>query len=122
MADGLRAVAALTDPVGEVTDGWVRPNGLRVQRVRVPLGVVAIISENRPTVTSDAFSLCLKSGNAAFLRGSAGAIHSNVAIAAALLAALGKTGLPEDSPVLVEDTSHDTHGSASCRERVCQYV
>ncbi|HEY9557849.1 MAG TPA: glutamate-5-semialdehyde dehydrogenase [Acidimicrobiales bacterium] len=108
MADGLRAVAALTDPVGEVTDGWVRPNGLRVQRVRVPLGVVAIIYENRPNVTSDAFSLCLKSGNAAFLRGSAGAIHSNVAIAAALRDALGKTGLPEDSLVLVEDTSHDT--------------
>src|SRR3546814_9875368 len=82
MADGLRAVAALTDPVGEVTDGWVRPNGLRVQRVRVPLGVVAIIYENRPNVTSDAFSLCLQSGNAALLRGSAGAIHSNVAIAA----------------------------------------
>ena len=81
MAAGLRNVAALPDPVGEVTDGWVRPNGLRVQRVRVPLGVVAIIYENRPNVTSDAFGLCLKSGNAAFLRGSSGAIRSNIAIA-----------------------------------------
>ena len=81
MAAGLRKVAALPDPVGEVVDGWVRPNGLRIQRVRVPLGVVAIIYENRPNVTSDAFGLCLKSGNAAFLRGSSGAIQSNVAIA-----------------------------------------
>ena len=72
MAAGLRQVAGLADPVGEVTDGWVRPNGLQVQRVRVPLGVVAIIYENRPNVTSDAFGLCLKSGNAAFLRGLVG--------------------------------------------------
>ena len=84
--DGRRPapVAGLPDPVGEVTDGWTRPNGLRVQRVRVPLGVVAIIYENRPNVTSDAFGLCLKSGNAAFLRGSSGAIRSNIAIASAL--------------------------------------
>jgi glutamate-5-semialdehyde dehydrogenase len=107
MANGLRAVAALPDPVGEVPDGWVRPNGLRVQRVRVPLGVVAIIYENRPNVTSDAFGLCLKSGNAAFLRGSSGAIRSNVAIAAALTEGLAKEGLPEDSLVLVEDTRHE---------------
>ena len=79
MAAGLRQVAGLADPVGEVTDGWVRPNGLQVQRVRVPLGVVAIIYENRPNVTSDAFGLCLKAGNAAFLRGSSGAIRSNIA-------------------------------------------
>src|SRR3546814_17613328 len=78
MADGLRAVAALTDPVGEVADGWVRPNGLRVQRVRVPLGIAAIIYEKRPNVTRDAFSLCLYSGNTAYLRGSAGAIHSTI--------------------------------------------
>ena len=94
MANGLRAVAALPDPVGEVADGWMRPNGLRVQRVRVPLGVVAIIYENRPNVTSDAFGLCLKSGNAAFLRGSSGAIRSNIAIAAALREGLAKAGLP----------------------------
>jgi len=107
MAAGLRKVAALPDPVGEVADGWTRPNGLRVQRVRVPLGVVAIIYENRPNVTSDAFGLCLKSGNAAFLRGSSGAIQSNIAIAAALREGLAKAGLPQDSLVLVEDTSYE---------------
>ena len=80
MAGGLRQVAGLPDPVGEVLDGWRRPNGLRIHRVRVPLGVVAIIYENRPNVTSDAAGLCLKSGNAAFLRGSSGAITSNIAI------------------------------------------
>src|SRR5690606_37942402 len=84
MAGGLRQVASLPDPVGEVIGGWVRPNGLRISQVRVPLGVVAIIYENRPNVTSDAFGLCLKSGNAAFLRGSSGALSSNLAIAAVL--------------------------------------
>jgi glutamate-5-semialdehyde dehydrogenase len=107
MAAGLRKVADLPDPIGEVTDGWTRPNGLRVHRVRVPLGVVAIIYENRPNVTSDAFGLCLKAGNAAFLRGSSGAIRSNIAIAAALREGLSKAGLPEDSLVLVEDTSYE---------------
>ena len=107
MANGLRAVAGLPDPVGEIADGWMRPNGLRVQRVRVPLGVVAIIYENRPNVTSDAFGLCLKAGNAAFLRGSSGAIRSNIAIAAALREGLAKAGLPHDSLVLVEDTRHE---------------
>jgi glutamate-5-semialdehyde dehydrogenase len=80
---------------------------LRIHKVRVPLGVVAIIYENRPNVTSDAFGLCLKSGNAAFLRGSSGAIRSNVAIAGVLREALGKAGLPEDALVLVEDTSRE---------------
>ena len=107
MAGGLRKVAALPDPVGEVVDGWVRPNGLRIERVRVPLGVVAIIYENRPNVTSDAFGLCLKSGNAAFLRGSSGAINSNLAIAAVLRDALTKADLPADAVVLVDDTSHE---------------
>jgi len=107
MAAGLRNVAALADPVGEVTDGWVRPNGLRVERVRVPLGVVAIIYENRPNVTSDAFGLCLKAGNAAFLRGSSGAISSNTAIAAVLREGVAKAGLPDDSLVLVDDTSYE---------------
>ncbi|MEO9223881.1 MAG: glutamate-5-semialdehyde dehydrogenase [Acidimicrobiales bacterium] len=107
MAAGLRQVAGLPDPVGEVLDGWVRPNGLRISRVRVPLGVVAIIYENRPNVTSDAAGLCLKSGNAAFLRGSSGAISSNIAIAAALREAVVGVGLPEDSIVLVEDTRRE---------------
>jgi glutamate-5-semialdehyde dehydrogenase len=107
MAGGLAQVASLSDPVGEVTAGWVRPNGLRIRSVRVPLGVVAIIYENRPNVTSDAFGLCLKSGNAAFLRGSSGAIRSNTAIAAVLRQGLAKAGLPEDALVLVEDTSRE---------------
>ncbi|MBW3548421.1 MAG: glutamate-5-semialdehyde dehydrogenase [Actinobacteria bacterium] len=108
MADGLRQVAALADPVGEVVAGWVRPNGLRIQQVRVPLGVVAIIYENRPNVTSDAFGLCLKSGNAAFLRGSSAAISSNQAVAEVIREALAKTGLPEDALVLVDDTSRES--------------
>ena len=108
MAGGLRQVAGLPDPVGEVLDGWVRPNGLRISRVRVPLGVVAIIYENRPNVTSDAAGLCLKSGNAAFLRGSSGAISSNVAIAAVLREAVAKAGLPADAVTLVADTSRET--------------
>jgi glutamate-5-semialdehyde dehydrogenase len=107
MAAGLRQVAALPDPVGQVLDGWVRPNGLRISRVRVPLGVVAIIYESRPNVTSDAAGLCLKSGNVAFLRGSSTAIHSNRAIAAVLREALAKAGLPADAVVLVEDTSRE---------------
>jgi glutamate-5-semialdehyde dehydrogenase len=107
MAGGLRQVAALADPVGEVLDGWTRPNGLRITRVRVPLGVVAIIYENRPNVTSDAAGLCLKSGNAAFLRGSSGAITSNTAIAGVLREAYAKVDLPADALVLVEDTSRE---------------
>ena len=107
MASGLRQVAALADPVGEVLDGWVRPNGLRISRVRVPLGVVGIIYESRPNVTSDAAGLCLKSGNAAFLRGSSTAVNSNLAIAAVLREAVAKAGLPEDSVIVVEDTSRD---------------
>jgi glutamate-5-semialdehyde dehydrogenase len=93
--------------VGEVLDGWVRPNGLRIERVRVPLGVVAIIYENRPNVTSDAAALCLKSGNAAFLRGSSGAVQSNRAIAAALRDGVTKAGLPADAVTLVDDTSRE---------------
>jgi glutamate-5-semialdehyde dehydrogenase len=108
MAAGLRGVARLADPVGEVLDGWVRPNGLRVSRVRVPLGVVGVIYENRPNVTSDAAGLCLKAGNAAFLRGSASALDSNRAIVALLRRAASKAGLPEDAVALVEDTSHET--------------
>ncbi len=108
MAGGLRQVAALPDPVGEVVDGWVRPNGLRVQRVRVPLGVVGIIYENRPNVTSDAAGLCLKSGNAVLLRGSSSSIASNQAIATTLREGWGKAGLPVDGVGLVEDTSRES--------------
>jgi len=108
MADGLRNVAGLPDPVGEVLDGWVTTAGLEIHRVRVPLGVVAIIYENRPNVTSDAAGLCLKSGNAALLRGSGAALHSNMAIADVLREALGKVGLPADGVILVEDVAHET--------------
>ena len=108
MADGLRKLIQLPDPVGTITESWTRPNGLEIQKAQVPLGVVAIIYENRPNVTSDAFGLCLKSGNAAFLRGSSAAIDSNIAIASALREGIAKAGLPEDVLVLVTDTSHDT--------------
>src|SRR5438270_8977491 len=107
VAAGLRQVAALPDPVGEVVEGWTRPNGLVIEKVRVPLGVVAIVYENRPNVTSDAFGLCLKAGNAAFLRGSSAALASNKAIAAALREGLAKAGLPEDALTLVADTGHE---------------
>jgi len=107
MANGLRTVAGLPDPVGEVLDGWKRPNGLVIERVRVPLGVVAIIYENRPNVTSDAAGLCIKSGNAALLRGSGSALRSNLAVVAVLRDALAKHGLPEDAVVLVDDVKHE---------------
>jgi glutamate-5-semialdehyde dehydrogenase len=107
MATGLRQVAALPDPVGDIVEGWTRPNGLVIEKVRVPLGVVAIIYESRPNVTSDAFGLCLKSGNAALLRGSSAAIRSNIAVAGVLREGLVKAGLPEDALVLVDDTSHE---------------
>ena len=108
MAEGLRKLIQLPDPVGKISESWTRPNGLEIQKVQVPLGVVAIIYENRPNVTSDAFGLCLKSGNVAFLRGSSAAIDSNVAIASALREGIAKAGLPEDCLVLVDDTSHQT--------------
>jgi glutamate-5-semialdehyde dehydrogenase len=107
MTNGLRKVIDLPDPVGKVVEKWTRPNGLEIKKVQVPLGVVAIIYENRPNVTSDAFGLCLKSGNAAFLRGSSGAIDSNIAITRALREGIGKAGLAEDALVLVTDTSHE---------------
>jgi len=119
MAAGLRTVAALPDPVGEVLDGWRRPNGLLIERVRVPLGVVAIIYENRPNVTSDAAGLCLKSGNAALLRGSSTALHSNRAIAALLREALVKADLPDDGVILVDDPSHE---AAIAVMRLTEYV
>ena len=108
MANGLRTVAALPDPIGEVLDGWKRPNGLEISRVRVPLGVIAIIYENRPNVTSDAAGLCIKSGNAVLLRGSSTALRSNVAIVHVLRDALAKHALPEDAVLLVEDTAYET--------------
>ena len=94
MATGLREVAALPDPVGDMPKMWTRPNGMQVGRVRVPIGVIGIIYESRPNVTSDSAALCLKSGNACVLRGGSEAIHSNTAIAAVLSEAAEKAGVP----------------------------
>ncbi len=94
MADGLREVALLPDPVGEVTGMWRRPNGIQVGRMRIPLGVIGIIFESRPNVTADAAGLCLKSGNAVVLRGGSEALHSNTAIGAVLKGELARLGLP----------------------------
>ncbi len=105
MADGLRVVAALTDPVGSTTAGWTLPNGVKVARVRVPLGVVAVIYEARPNVTADAGGLCLKAGNAAILRGSSFTLASNMAIADVMRSAVAAAGLPADAIQIVEDTS-----------------
>ncbi|MCW5951329.1 MAG: glutamate-5-semialdehyde dehydrogenase [Propionibacteriaceae bacterium] len=102
MADGLRALAALADPVGDVVRGWTNPNGVRVRQLRVPLGVVGIIYEARPNVTADAAGICLKSGNAALLRGSSSTLNSNRAVTTALHAGLEAAGLPADAVQLVE--------------------
>ncbi len=104
MADGLREVAALPDPVGEITGMWTRPNGLQVGRMRIPLGVIGIIYESRPNVTADAAGLCLKSGNAVILRGGSEAIHSNTAIGAILRRQLREKGLPEAAVQVVPTT------------------
>ena len=107
MADGIREVAALPDPVGETIRDWTRPNGLRITKVRVPIGVVGIIYESRPNVTSDAAVLCTKTGNATILRGGSESIHSNVAIAAALSRGGAKAGLPADAIVLIPVTDRE---------------
>jgi glutamate-5-semialdehyde dehydrogenase len=101
MAAGLEEVAALADPVGQVAAEWTRPNRLRIQRVRVPLGVIAIVYEARPNVTADAGGLCLKSGNAAILRGGSESFHSSTAIVACLRRGLARGRLPEDAVQLV---------------------
>jgi glutamate-5-semialdehyde dehydrogenase len=108
MAEGLRAVAAQPDPVGEVVEGWRRPNGLLIERVRVPLGVVAVIYEARPNVTADVAGLCLKSGNACVLRGSSTAMSSNAAIVSVLRDAVRAAGVPGDAVQLVQDAGRDS--------------
>ena len=107
MAEGLRQIASLEDPIGEVLYMKTRPNGLRIGQKRVPLGVVGIIYESRPNVTADAFGLCFKTGNAVILRGGSDAIHSNQAIVRAIKAGLRKERLSQDMVVLVEDTSRE---------------
>lgn len=108
MANALRDTAALPDPIGEVIRGWTRPNGLTIEQVRVPLGVVAMIYEARPNVTVDAAGLCLKSGNAALLRGSSSAYQTNVALAEVLRGAIAASNLPADCVQLVPGSSRDT--------------
>jgi glutamate-5-semialdehyde dehydrogenase len=108
MAEGIRHVATLPDPVGEVLRDWARPNGLRIRKRRTPIGVIGIIYESRPNVTADAAVLCLKTGNATILRGGKEAIHSNLAIAAALAAGGASAGLPEHSIQLIPFTDRES--------------
>lgn len=108
MAEGLRQVVGLEDPVGEVISMKTLPNGLQVGQRRVPMGVIGIIYESRPNVTADAFALCFKTGNAVILRGGSDAIHSNTAIVKVIRQALAQNGLPEDAILLLTDTSRET--------------
>lgn len=108
MAAGLKEIAKENDPVGEIVEGITRPNGMRISKIRVPLGVVGIIYEARPNVTADAFGICLKAGNAVILRGGKEAICSNLAIMKVLKEAVKKSGLPEGTVDLVEDTSRNS--------------
>ena len=117
MAEGLRDVVQLPDPVGEVTDLRFRPSGIQVGRMRVPLGVIAIIYESRPNVTADAGALCIKSGNASILRGGSEALHSNHAIAACLAHGLKGAGLPEDSIQLVATADRAAVGELVALEK-----
>lgn len=104
MAEGVRQVAALSDPVGEVLECFERPNGLQIEKRRVPIGVIGIIYESRPNVTADAFALCFKAGNAVILKGGSDALRSNMAITAVIREALADTGIPEDVVQLIEAT------------------
>lgn len=119
MAEGLEQIAALPDPVGAISDLVYRPSGIQVGHMRVPLGVIGIIYESRPNVTADAAALCLKSGNAAILRGGSEAIHSNRAVAACLRRALVDAGLPQDGVQLVDSTDRALVGALIQAE---QYV
>jgi len=111
MAEGLRQVAALADPVGEISELNYRPSGIQVGKMRVPLGVIGIIYESRPNVTADAAALCLKSGNAAILRGGSEALHSNQAIAACIREGLERAGLPADAVQVIETTDRAAVGA-----------
>ena len=110
MAESVRQIAGQVDPVGQVIEGYVRPSGLRITRVRVPLGVICFIYESRPNVTSDAAALCLKAGNAVILRGGKEAVHSNTAISAVIGEALGKSGLDPAAVQMVESADRQLVG------------
>jgi glutamate-5-semialdehyde dehydrogenase len=122
MAEGLRQVAALPDIVGEITELRTRPSGIRVGRMRVPLGVIGMIYESRPNVTADAAGLCLKSGNACILRGGSEALQSNLAIAACLADGLRKAGLPEDAVQLVAVTDRAAVGELIKMQRFVDVI
>lgn len=119
IASGVKEVALLDDPVGKTLSGSTRPNGLVIEKVSVPLGVIAVIFEARPNVTADAAALCLKSGNSVILRGGKEAFHSNKAIADIMRSAVAQSGLPEDCIQLVEDTSRE---SAAALMKMNDYV
>lgn len=119
MAEGLRQIAALEDPVGEVMESFTRPNGLKIEKRRVPMGVIGIIYESRPNVTADAFGLCFKAGNAVILKGGSDAIHSNVAIAQVIRGALAKNGITPDAVQLIADTDRSV---ASAFMKLNRYV
>ena len=119
MTEGLQQIAALPDPVGEMDEFRLRPNGLKIGKMRVPLGVIGIIYESRPNVTADAAALCLKSGNACILRGGSEAFHSNSALAALIRQALRDTGLPENTVCFVENTERESVGEML---RLPQYI
>ena len=122
MAAGIRAVAALDDPVGETLRKWTRPNGLEIRKVRVPIGVVGIIYESRPNVTSDAAVLCTKTGNATILRGGSESIRSNIAIARALRDGAAAAGLPADSILLVERTEREAVRHLAAMDRYVDMI
>ncbi|HOX37530.1 MAG TPA: glutamate-5-semialdehyde dehydrogenase [Candidatus Brocadiia bacterium] len=122
MVDGLRQVATLPDPVGELIGGWNRPNGLQIRKVRVPLGVILIIYESRPNVTADAASLCLKAGNACILRGGSDAVNSNMAIAKQLSAALESVGLDPKAVQVVGRTARSVVGEILKRNDMIDVV
>lgn len=108
MAEGVRQLAALPDPVGEIVEEFTRPNGLRIRKVRVPLGVIGMIYEARPNVTVDAAAIALKTGNGILLRGSTSALRSNLALADVMRSALKSVGVPENALAVVEDTAHES--------------
>jgi glutamate-5-semialdehyde dehydrogenase len=122
MADGVRSIAALPDPVGEVIDGFRLPNGLDVRKVRVPLGVVAVVYEARPNVTIDAAALCLKSGNAIVLRGSSSAAHSNAVLAAIAAEAASGAGVPEGAIMLVAGGGREELGELATQAGVVDLI
>lgn len=108
MAEGLRQIADLPEPVGKLLEEWERPNGLKIKKVSVPLGVIGIIYESRPNVTADAFALCFKAGNAVILKGGSDAIHSNMAITASIRTSLSEEGITPDAISLIEATDRET--------------